>query len=512
MPTDSAMPLNNPIARILVAALLIMAAIGCQPRQQESTSDPSEPDSATTPLLLISIDGFRHDYFDLADTPALDRLISEGLKTDSLHHVFPTKTFPTHYTMVTGRHPGTHGVVANSMWDPYRDQRFSLGNRDAVGDGYWYQDGEPIWVTAENQGLTAATFFWPGSEARIHRVRPTYWKPYAGDTPHGERIDQVLAWLDLPEEERPDLLTLYFSSVDSMGHRHGPRAEAVRDAVIDVDSHLLNLLNGLEERDLLGNMHIIVVSDHGMSRVDFDQYIMLDDYLDLSKVRVSDWGPAAQIWATEKSVDDIFRALDGAHPNLRVWRREDIPQRYRFGSHHRVPDVLAEADLEWMISNRPFMAGRSRFSLLGMHGWDPALEEMHGILLAHGPAFSAGSRSPAVRSIDLYALMAHLLGLEAADNEGSLSAWEPLLFSEQPNRVKVQKFQCPEGPLSVRIGPAHASVHWRDAIHVLDEVETSPDARQWQEQDLSLRIDQRGAQAMIDGTAIGPCSAMLATH
>ncbi|MFW6341173.1 MAG: ectonucleotide pyrophosphatase/phosphodiesterase, partial [Wenzhouxiangella sp.] len=256
---------------LLSLCLLLLA--GCQGTRQAPESD------RPLPLLLISIDGFRHDYFELAETPALDRLVDGGLKADSLHHVFPTKTFPTHYSLVTGCHPGRHGVVANSMWDPVRDARFSLGNRDAVSDGYWYDGCEPIWVTAENQGLTAATFFWPGSEARIHGVRPTHWKPYAGDTPHAERIETLLEWLDLPADQRPDLLTLYFSVVDSAGHRHGPLADPVRDALIDVDHHLGMLFDGLEERGLFNEMHIILVSDHGMSRVDFDQYIMLDDYL-----------------------------------------------------------------------------------------------------------------------------------------------------------------------------------------------------------------------------------------
>ncbi len=502
------LPKSRLICTLAISALAL-SMIGCQPSPRTTQQNDSAAEQPATPLLLISIDGFRHDYFDLAETPALDRLVNEGLKADSLHHVFPTKTFPTHYTVVTGRHPGTHGVVANSMWDPIRDERFSLGNRDAVGDGYWYQGGEPIWVTAERQGLTAATFFWPGSEARIDRVRPTFWKPYAGETPHADRIDQVLAWLDLPESERPDLLTLYFSSVDSMGHRHGPRADAVRDAVIDVDSHLETLLQGLEERGLLGNMHIIVVSDHGMSRVDFDQYIMLDDFLDLSRVRVSDWGPAAQIWATDKTAEEIFQALDSAHPNMRVWLRDDIPARYRFGSHHRVPDVLAEADLEWMISNRPFMAGRSRFSLLGMHGWDPALAEMHGLFVAHGPAFTAGSRSPAVRSIDLYELMAHLLDLEAADNEGSLTSFAPMLFSETPLQVQERQFQCNDDVMTVRIGPAHAAVHWQDVIHVLDQMPASSGNSQWQETDLALRIDASGVNATIDTQQIGPCEELF---
>ncbi|HEY7905519.1 MAG TPA: ectonucleotide pyrophosphatase/phosphodiesterase, partial [Wenzhouxiangella sp.] len=368
-------------APMLTIALLLAA---CQPATDQPNDQTSQANDRA-PVLLISIDGFRYDYFDLGETPALERLASNGVRVDSLHHVFPTKTFPTHYTVVTGKHPGHHGIVANSMWDPDRDARFSLGNREAVGDGFWYEAGEPIWVTAENQGLTTATYFWPGSEARIRGVRPTYWKPYDGDATHDERIQQVLDWVDLPEGERPELITLYFSTVDSAGHRYGPREEPVKAALEEIDGQLNTLLDGLEARGKLDEMYVLLASDHGMSRVDFDRYIMLDEYLDLSKVRISDWGPATQIWATDMEVDDIVDALEGAHPNMRVWAKEDIPPRYQFDNHRRVPDVLAEADLGWMISNKPYMAGRSQFQLYGMHGWDPALAEMHGGFVMQGP-------------------------------------------------------------------------------------------------------------------------------
>lgn len=489
------------VCRWLAIVAIATTLAACQPGKK-----PVDIEDQPQPLLLISIDGFRHDYFDLAELPAIQRLVNGGLTADSLHHVFPTKTFPTHYTMVTGRHPGTHGVVANGMWDPIRDERFSLGNREAVGDGFWYQGGEPIWVTAENQGLRAATFFWPGSEARIHRVRPTHWVPYDSRYPHAERIDQVLEWFDLPESERPSFYTLYFSSVDSMGHRHGPRAEPVRDALIDVDHHLGTLFDGLESRGLLDQVNILLVSDHGMSWVDFDQYILLDDYLNLSRVRVSDWGPAAQIWATDMDVEDIMDALVDAHPKMRVWRREDIPARYRFGTHHRVPDVLAEADLEWMISNRPHRAGRETFSLMGMHGWDPAWLEMHGLFVAHGPAFTAGSRAPAVRSIDLYALMTHLLDLEPAEHEGSLAALQPFLHTAERHYPQRLSFVCDdEQGFDVAIGPAHAALTFGQFVHVLDEQPGDNGHRRWQEVDLSLEITPTGASARIDDQRLENC-------
>ncbi len=425
------------------------------------------------PLFLISIDGFRHDYFEAVDTPALDRLIQGGFKADGLYQVFPTKTFPTHYSAVTGLYPGTHGVVANSMWDPRDQRRFTLRDRDAVGDGYWYRDGEPIWVTAEKQGIKAVTYFWPGSEARIQGIRPTDWKLYSAQVPHADRIEQILEWMDRSGDERPGLYTLYFSRVDSLGHRHGPAADPVLDAVADIDQHIGHLIDGIEARVGLDQVHVIVISDHGMSHIDLERYIMIDDYLDLSQVRITDWGPAAQIWARQMGVDEIMARLENAHPNMRVWRREDIPRRYRFDSHRRVPDVLAEADLGWMINNRPFMAAQQRFPLKGMHGWDPAWREMHGILIAHGPSFAAGSRSPAMRSVDLYALMARLLNLTPAPNEGRLQPFLPYLDAGQARGYERRQFLCEPGRMEIfaDIATNHLALHIDDQTFVLDRLQ-----------------------------------------
>lgn len=401
--------------RWCLPALIAVGLGGCAGLRQEPTEAPP-------PLLLVSLDGFRHDYFERAATPNLDRLIAGGLKADALVHVYPTKTFVTHYSMVTGLYAEHTGVVGNSMWDPRRRAAFSLRDRDAVADGFWY-GGEPIWVTAERQGLRAATYFWPGSEARIGGVRPTWWMPYAHDTPHRERIDQILAWLELPPGERPSFLALYFSHVDSVGHDFGPDSPELVSAVEAVDRDLGLLFDGLEARGLLGRMHLLVVSDHGMTGIDPQRTIFLDDHLDPSRVRVSSWGPAAHIWGSAMSVDEVVAALDGVHPHLGVWKREQIPARYHFRDHPRAPDVLAEADPGWMISSHEQVESMEGPPPRGMHGWDPEHPDMQGIFVAHGPAFTAGSRIDRVEAIDLYELMAALLDLRPAPNDGRRDAF-----------------------------------------------------------------------------------------
>lgn len=475
---------------IILAGLAVL--VGCRAGPGEHKQDNPHP------LLLISIDGFRHDYIDQFDSPAIDRMIREGLHADSLYEAFPTKTFATHYTLVTGLHPGTHGVVANNMWDPRREASFSLGDSEAVTDGFWYQGGEPIWVTAEQQGLIAATYFWPGSEAMIRRTRPSHYRAYDGRVAHQERVDQVFEWLALPESERPDFLTLYFSRVDSRGHRDGPATPGVLAAAAEIDGQLERLFAGLETMGLLDEINIILVSDHGMSAVSPDRVVALDDHIDLSQVRVSDWGPAAQVWAERMPPDEIVAALDGA-AHLRAWKRADIPERYHFGRHYRVPDVLVEADPGWLISSRAYMDRPDPPK--GMHGWDPALAEMHGIFIARGPDFIAGSHAPAVAAVDLYPLMAHLLDLDPARNEGRLETFLPYLDRAEPPEYRVVRFDCQGGDVTARIGPQHMALQLGERVYVL--ARSGPQA--FSAAGLSFRIDGEAAEGSIDGHPLGQC-------
>ncbi|MDT8410174.1 MAG: ectonucleotide pyrophosphatase/phosphodiesterase [Wenzhouxiangellaceae bacterium] len=463
------------------------------------------PEHSAPPLLLISIDGFRYDYLERSELPALKKLAAEGLKADSLQHIFPTKTFATHYATATGLYAENSGVVANSMWDPKRKSSFSMRNRDAVGDGYWY-DGEPIWNTVEKAGKIAATYFWPGSEAQIGGIRPRFWKPYAGDTSHDDRVDQVLAWLDLPPDQRPDFLTLYFSAVDSAGHAHGPGDAKVVQAMDEVDRALGRLLDGLERRGLYGNMHVLVTSDHGMQQIDLDRYVLLDQYLDLSRVRVSDWGPAAQIWAIEggPSREEIFQALNRPIDGVRrVWKKGEGPPRYHFDDHQRIPDVTIEAQPGWMISNKPYYAGMQRGVLNGMHGWDPAWLNMHGIFIANGPAFMPGAQLPAVRSVDLYSLMARLMDIAPADTDGSLMAFEPLLARAGASEVATKQFACDGENVLVRQSPGLAALHLGAFVFALPAMDSA--GAHYADSGVELEMTEGRARVEAEGRILEDC-------
>lgn len=504
------MILLSPLLSVVSVAASTNAAVSKSSTSQV-TSDRLHNLSETPPLLLISLDGVRHDYLEKADLPALSRLVTGGLRADSLQQIFPTKTFTTHYSMATGLYADGTGVVANNMWDPNRRSNFSLGNREAIGDGYWY-GGEPIWNTLEKAGKKSATYFWPGSEAEIDGIRPSIWMPFDGDTPHDTRIKQVLAWLDQPGDERPDFLTLYFSLIDSAGHDYGPDHPEVIAALKEVDRALGLLIVGLEERGLFNKMHILVTSDHGMEAINAQRYILLDELIDLNKIMVSDWGPAAQIWVTDDglSADAIFAALNNAHPNLRVWKKADIPPRYHFSKHKRVPDLVAESDLGWMVSstsvyNRQAERGRPN----GMHGWDPAWHSMHGIFIAHGPAFAAGGNIPAVRGIDLYSLIAELLHIKPADNDGNLNAFAPILYQQEPPKVKVSDWRCDTESLVLREGLGSASLQLGQRIFSLPR-QQSASGQRYEDTDVLFWSKENQAEVVVDGVPLSNCKRMTA--
>ena len=405
---------NSLCTPLLVLALFIAGCSG-------SSSPKLHSDAGEGGIvLLISLDGFLPDYLERFDTPNLDRLAAEGTRAESLIPAFPPKTFPNHYSIVTGLHPSNHGVVSNTMYDPEMDATFRISDNDAVSDGRWW-GGEPLWVTVQRQGGVAATFFWPGSEAEIGGVRPRYWKRYEHNFPNHQRIDTVLAWIDLPEEERPSFITLYFSDVDSQGHAHGPFAEETERAVAHVDSLIGLMLDGLEARDILDEIDLIVVSDHGMSEVSSDRVVILDDYVDIDDLHIVDRSPVLMARPTGVDARAIVEALNES-PQLDAYHRDDVPEHWHFKDHVRIPEVIAAAADGWTIMTRSQYERFGQELKGGAHGYDNLLPSMRGIFIARGPSFEAGQVVGPFGNVHLYNMMAAILGVDAAPNDGSIDS------------------------------------------------------------------------------------------
>jgi predicted AlkP superfamily pyrophosphatase or phosphodiesterase len=316
------------------------------------------------------------------------------------------------------------------MYDPVFDATYGLGKREEVANGRWYK-GEPIWVTAESQGLPTAPVFWPGSEAEIGGYKPTYWEPYDGNVPDSERVDKVLRLLDLPATERPVFLTLYFDVIDHAAHRFGPGpSDELKKAVEHVDSMMGRLLAGLEVRGIDDKVDVIVVSDHGMSQNSRDRVILVDQLIDIEAANPVDWDPVLGLWPTEGRTEEIFTQLKGAHPNLDVYRRENVPPELHYSDNPRIPPIIAIADDGWAITSTQRFESCRRCFTGGSHGFDPRLESMGAFFVAAGPSLRRGVQLPELENVHLYYLMCAILGLEPAANDGEFAAVEGLLASD----------------------------------------------------------------------------------
>ena len=406
-------------------------------RESWALDAPTGPGTGASPgpiVLLISFDGYRWDYPELHGAPALLALAREGVRAAELVPSFPSKTYPNHYTLVTGLRPEHHGIVANSMWDPEWKAAFSLADRSAVEDGRWWE-GEPIWATAERRGLVTASSFWPGSEAAIGGIRPTYWGRYDATVPDEKRVDDVLAWLDLPAEKRPRLITLYFDEPDGGGHSGGPASPAAAAAVAHVDAMLARIRAGVAARGLDKAVDWIVVSDHGMTPADAEKSIVLADFVDLAGVAIDDLSVFGLLRPRPGTEDAIVRALTGAHPHLHAARKGAMPERLHYRAHRRIPEIVVWADPGWTIyatrAARAEALARPDFAR-GAHGYDPAERDMHGIFVAAGPDFKKGITTPPLDNVDVYPLLARLLGVPAAPNDGNPATTAGMLVEHMP--------------------------------------------------------------------------------
>ena len=395
-------------------SIFISLAVACAPADEPgSTVDPT--------VILISIDGLRYDYIENVSTPTFDHIAKNGVKAESLVPVFPSKTFPNHFTQVTGLFPENHGLISNNMFDPVDSSIYRIGQgSSSVLESKWYQ-GEPIWVTVELQNKTAASYFWPGSEAEIKGKRPTYYEKYDGSIPNKERVDQVIRWLELPTESRPQFITLYMSLVDDAGHRHGPDSNEAREAVAEVDKQLKYLIDGLHAHGLDKKVNIIVVSDHGMTQMSRDKTIFIDDYINIDDYHVIDRSPIFTIRLPEEKIAATYDSLVGKNPNLDVFTKENIPERLHYSKYRLIPDIICVPREGYMVTSHEYFDSHPMAYTGGMHGYDFIYPSMHGIFYAIGPDFKSGYVGESFQSIHLYELMCKILEIEPAENDGDLT-------------------------------------------------------------------------------------------
>ena len=383
-------------------ALLILAA----PVEARERRDPV--------VILVSIDGFRPDYLDRGVTPNLNALAARGVKA-AMRPAFPSKTFPNHWTLVTGVVPDRHGIVSNRFEDPSRPgEAFTLTSDDP----FWWNAAEPIWITAEKAGIRTATMFWPGanvgwggSKGRGPYAdvqggsRPQDWAQYSTAITPVQRVNGVIDWLRRPAAIRPRFLTLYFDQVDNAGHSFGPDDARTTQAVAQIDRSIGDLLAGL--RELGQSADLLVVSDHGMAAISSERSIALDKIADPAMYRIVETGPYAGLVPTPGNEDKLASLLTVPHDHMRCWKRSDIPERFRFRTNPRIPPLFCLAETGWLIlpsaSPVPFTGGN--------HGYDNTAPDMAALFIASGPSFPRRGKLAPFDSVAVAPLLRRLLGL-----------------------------------------------------------------------------------------------------
>jgi predicted AlkP superfamily pyrophosphatase or phosphodiesterase len=379
-------------------------------------------------VILVSLDGFRYDYAEKYHAENLLALAKGGATApQGMIPSYPSLTFPNHYTLATGLYPEHHGIVGNSFYDPAEKRTYKFTDA-SVTDGSWY-GGTPIWVLAEQQGMRAACFFWPGSEAEIQGTRPSYYAKYDDKVPDDKRVAQVLDWLQLPAEQRPHLITLYFADVDHAGHEYGPDTEQVRAAVQVVDREIGALREGVGKLNL--PVDVIVVSDHGMAKVEGD-WITLDQYFPDAGAFEKILPP--QLYAkSEADAQRAYEGLKGKSEKFEVYRRAQMPAALHDDSNPRSGDPIVVPTGPYLVRFSAPPAGTPEHQMVGAHGYDPkAIPEMKATFVAAGPDIRAGAKVAPFENVNVYPLLVKLLGLDIVHLrtgaiDGDLKVLQPIL-------------------------------------------------------------------------------------
>ena len=410
------------VARLKSLALSAPLFIFAQLNFASDTWAESLAQGSTTPVVMLSVDGFRHDYLRRGHSPNLQKFADSGLAANGLIPAFPTSTFTNHYSIVTGLYPGNHGIIGNTFYDRSRAATYRMTNRKAVEDGRWYF-GEPLWIAVEKSGGIAASFFWVGSEADIQGIRPTHYKRYDGRIENKLRVEQALKWLQLPSNERPGLITLYFSDVDSAGHNFGPDSIEVNEAIAKIDGEVGALLDGLAA--LPFGVNLIITSDHGMSAVNEAAVKYLEDWIDLSlwtdESKIINGGAFAYFYSKNSSL--LASSINHLKniPGLKVFSKGNFPAQMHLGENARTPDFIVTVDAPaYLMIRRP---KRSFDPPAGAHGYMTASNaDMHGVFYAAGPGIKPGNK-PAFENIHVYPFVMSLIGLNITTQiDGDLAA------------------------------------------------------------------------------------------
>ncbi|KAK4899172.1 hypothetical protein LTR27_003402 [Elasticomyces elasticus] len=422
-------------------------------KSAESTYTPQTLSNGThnfaPTTLLISLDGFRADFLHRNLTKTLASFMRQGVSPKHMLPSFPSLTFPNHFTLVTGLHPESHGIVGNTFWSPTMEKEFHYTDPARSMQAEWW-DAEPIWVTAEKAGLRTGIHMWPGSEVTggIEGVKASYVDHFNGEEHLENKINRILGWLDLPgrldapketgEELRPQLIAAYVPDVDSDGHKYGPNSTYIKSTIAEVDGMLGSLFNGISQRNLTDIVNIIIVSDHGMATTSVSRLIQLEDLIDTTLIEHTDGWPLYGLRPYNSSPEKLQQLYTMLLEQSRLpkykhafevyLRDKNMPERFHFSNNDRIAPLWLVPKAGWAIVVKDefdvaaSIQSGEVYHPLGLHGYDNHHPLMRAMFVARGPAFPhiPGSELAPFQNTEVYNIVCDSLGLKPVANNGTL--------------------------------------------------------------------------------------------
>ncbi|XP_070790520.1 ectonucleotide pyrophosphatase/phosphodiesterase family member 7 [Pituophis catenifer annectens] len=382
-------------------------------------------------LLLVSFDGFRWNYDQDVDTPNLEAMARDGVKARYITPPFVTQTSPSHFTLLTGKYIENHGVIHNMWFNTSTGQKLPYYHTQRRSD--WWDNGSlPIWITAQRQGLKAASLFFPGGnatyqgeEVRVRKVEKLLHK-YDNETEWRQNVDTVMKWF---HEDDLDFVSLYFGEPDSTGHKYGPESQQRKDMIRQVDRTVGYLRQRIAEHGMNSVLNLVITSDHGMETVIKKDEIHLLRVANFSfqdiQFELVDYGPQGLLLPKPGKLEQVYEALKNAHPKLHVYKKEEFPKRFHYANHIRVTPLVLYSDPGYVIHGRV----KVQFNK-GEHGFDNEAMNMKTIFRAVGPAFKQGLEVEPFESVNIYALLCKLLNITPEPHDGSLDVTRHMLVKD----------------------------------------------------------------------------------
>ncbi|XP_065304566.1 glycerophosphocholine cholinephosphodiesterase ENPP6-like isoform X2 [Dermacentor albipictus] len=409
----------------VLGLLLLSALIVCE-------SNAASVMGAGRPrVVLILVDGVRWDYLSEADLPGFGELAKTGVKAEYVVPIMPANSYPNWYSIVTGLYGERHGFVQNYMYDEKHDDFFTMAPNPNASNPHWWNHAEPVWVTAEKNGLRTAMYWWDGCQVEIRGVKPTkciqyrdYWQWPTVENDTKAALSEIV---DNFKQNKLDFALVYYEAVDAEGHGSGPDSMERRRALKSADNVIKHLLDEAKRQNIRDQLSLIVVSDHGMTDTTEGKFELIDiePHIDANDIHsMLDGGSFAMLRPHPDKIEKIYAKLKSLNiKGLNVFKREELPELYHLKETYLTQPIVLTADPGYQIKKlqgTDKQVPQSSRIYKGNHGYDPMkLEDMRAIFLATGPGLKQGFQGGPVRMVDHYNVICRQLGIQPLENSGS---------------------------------------------------------------------------------------------